>query len=133
MRIRPDRSKFERSAEGFSLAPLWTELLADVSTPVGVFPAMAGDGPGILLESVERSERWGRYSFVAGDPAAVVIADADGLHIEDVARRLVVQAPWGIRLFPNMYMMFVADTTFYRKTTAYKLAESVIREAIPTC
>ena len=28
-------------------------------------------------------------------------------------------------------MMFVADTTFYRKTTAFKLAESVIRETIP--
>ncbi len=65
---------------------MWTELLADVSTPVGVFPRLAGDGPGILLESVERSERWGRYSFVAGDPAAVVIVDQDGLRVQDVAR-----------------------------------------------
>jgi hypothetical protein len=48
-----------------------------------------------------------------------------------IARRLMVEAPWGIRLYPNLYMMFVADTTFYRKTTAFKLAESVIRDTIP--
>jgi hypothetical protein len=48
-----------------------------------------------------------------------------------IARRLVVEAPWGIRLYPNLYMMFIADTTFYRKTTAFKLAESVVRDTIP--
>jgi anthranilate synthase component 1 len=79
---------FDALATGHALVPVWTELLADVSTPVGVFPALAGDGPGVLLESVERSERWGRYSFVAGDPAAVLVADADGLRISDVVRDL---------------------------------------------
>ena len=70
---------------------MWAELLADVSTPVGLFPAVAGDGPGILLESVERSERWGRYSFVAGDPAATLVVDADGLRIEDAVRELPLE------------------------------------------
>jgi anthranilate synthase component 1 len=55
---------------------------------VGLFPAVAGDGPGILLESVERSERWGRYSFVAGDPAATLVIDAEGLRIEDAVREV---------------------------------------------
>ena len=73
------------------MVPVWSELLADVSTPVGLFPAVAGDGPGILLESVERSERWGRYSFVAGDPAATVIVDADGLRIQDATRDLPIE------------------------------------------
>jgi len=82
MRIRPDRATFERLAAAWPLAPVWTELLADVSTPVGVFPSLAGDGPGILLESVERSERWGRYSFAAGDPAAVVVADPNGVRAQ---------------------------------------------------
>ena len=71
--------------------PVWAELLADVSTPVGLFPAVAGDGSGILLESVERSERWGRYSFVAGDPAATVVVDAEGLRIEDEAREVSLE------------------------------------------
>jgi anthranilate synthase component 1 len=88
MRVLPDPETFERLAAEWPLVPMWTELLADVSTPVGVFPGLAGDGPGVLLESVERSERWGRYSFVAGDPAAVVVVDGEGLHVRDVVRTL---------------------------------------------
>jgi anthranilate synthase component I len=88
MQVRPDRSTFETLAAAWPLVPVCTELLADVSTPVGAFPALAGDGPGIVLESVERSERWGRYSFVAGDPAAIVVVDGDGLRIEAPARPL---------------------------------------------
>jgi anthranilate synthase component 1 len=74
------------------MVPVWTELLADVSTPVGLFPAVAGDGPGLILESVERSERWGRYSFVAGDPAATVVVDGDGVRIEQIVRPLPTMA-----------------------------------------
>src|SRR5881296_3612681 len=88
VKVRPDRKAFDELASSWALVPMWTELLADVSTPVGVFPALAGDGPGILLESVERSERWGRYSFAAGDPAAVMVVDAGGLHLLDVVREL---------------------------------------------
>ena len=95
LQVRPDRATFERLAADWPLVPVWAELLADVATPVGLFPALAGEGPGILLESVERSERWGRYSFVAGDPAAIVIVDDLGLRITDVARPLPVEAPIG--------------------------------------
>ncbi len=92
LQIRPGREAFAAMAADRPLAPVWAELLADVSTPVGLFPAVAGDGPAILLESVERSERWGRYSFVAGDPAAVVLAGPDGVEFRDVVREL----PWSI-------------------------------------
>ena len=94
LRIRPDRETFHALASNWPLVPVWAELLADVSTPVGVFPALAGDGPGVLLESVERSERWGRYSFVAGDPAAVVVVGPGGTtEIRDVARELPLPEP----------------------------------------
>jgi anthranilate synthase component 1 len=93
LRIHPDRDTFERLAAEYPLVPVWAELLADVTTPVGLFPAVAGGGPGILLESVERSERWGRYSFVAGDPAAVLVVDASGLHLRDVVRELPTGEP----------------------------------------
>ncbi|MBA3363325.1 MAG: chorismate-binding protein, partial [Actinobacteria bacterium] len=86
--IRPDRNGFEALAREWALVPMWAELLADVSTPVGLFPTVADAGPGILLESVERSERWGRYSFVGGDPAATLILDGAGLRIQDAVRDL---------------------------------------------
>jgi anthranilate synthase component 1 len=91
LQVRPDRESFERLAEGHALAPVWTELLADVSTPVGVFPSLAADGSGILLESVERSERWGRYSFVAGDPAAILVGGPAGLEVRELARDLPME------------------------------------------
>jgi anthranilate synthase component 1 len=96
LQVRPDREAFERLASEWPLVPVWAEILADVATPVGLFPAIAGDGPGILLESVERSERWGRYSFVAGDPAAVLTVDAAGARLEDVARPLPAAPQTGL-------------------------------------
>lgn len=96
LHVRPDRQEFDRLATEWPLVPVWAELLADVATPVGLFAAVAGDGPGILLESVERSERWGRYSFVAGDPAAVLVADGGGARLTDVARPLPATPPEGL-------------------------------------
>jgi anthranilate synthase component 1 len=88
LQIRPEREAFDALAASWPLVPVWAELLADVSTPVGLFPGLMADGPGLLLESVERSERWGRYSFVAGDPAAIVVGDRDGLRFTEVRRQL---------------------------------------------
>lgn len=48
-----------------------------------------------------------------------------------VGRRLYGEAPWGIKIYTNLYLMLIADTTYYRKSTAYKLAEQIAREAIP--
>ena len=91
--ILPDRSTFDALAADWAMVPVWAELLADVSTPVGLFPSLAGGGPGVLLESVERSERWGRFSFVAGDPAAIVVADGDGMRVTEVRRPLPLAPP----------------------------------------
>jgi len=44
-----------------------TRLDSDLETPVGLFIRLAGDLPGILLESAEVDGRWGRYSIIALD------------------------------------------------------------------
>jgi hypothetical protein len=73
------------------------------------------------------------WASAAGNQTPVIFHQAAGIWLLSVAiaRRLVVRAPWGIQLYPNFYMMFIADTTYYRKTTAFKLAERVIRDTIP--
>jgi len=93
LQVYPDRTTFDRLAADWPLVPVWAELLADIGTPVGLLPAIAGEGPALLLESVERSERWGRYSFVAGDPAAILVADDAGVHLRDVVRDLPIGEP----------------------------------------
>lgn len=72
MRIRPSRDEFRALAVGSTVVPVWTELLADVDTPVGAFTKVVGEDPGFLLESVEHGERWSRYSFVGCEPTAVL-------------------------------------------------------------
>ena len=46
LQVHPDRESFDRLAADWPLVPVWAEVLADVGTPVGLFPAIAGDGPG---------------------------------------------------------------------------------------
>ena len=54
------------------MVPVWTELLADLETPVAAYAKLVGDGAGFLLESVEHGERWSRYSFVGRNPVATL-------------------------------------------------------------
>ncbi|MGC8462998.1 MAG: anthranilate synthase component I [Acidimicrobiales bacterium] len=72
----PGAEGFCRLARRHRIVPVWRELVADISTPVGVYLQLvgAGDEPGFLLESVEGGERWGRYSFVGRRPLATLVA-----------------------------------------------------------
>jgi hypothetical protein len=51
---------------------------------------------------------------------------AAGLWLLSVAvgRRLYREAPWGIKIYPNLYLMLIVSTTYYRKFTAYKMADA---------
>jgi anthranilate synthase component 1 len=49
------------------LVPVYRELAADLETPVSVYLKLAGEGPSFLLESVEKAEQIGRYSFLGVD------------------------------------------------------------------
>ena len=68
LRIRPSREEFASLAACHTVVPVWTELLADLETPVAAYAKVVGDGAGFLLESVEHGERWSRFSFVGRAP-----------------------------------------------------------------
>ncbi|MDP8977687.1 MAG: anthranilate synthase component I, partial [Actinomycetota bacterium] len=62
---RPSRAEFVALAGDHAIVPVWREVLADLQTPVSVYDRVRRvGGPTFLLESVERGERWGRYSFI---------------------------------------------------------------------
>lgn len=73
LRMRPSRDEFHALAAEHTVVPVWTELLADLETPVAAYVKLVGDGNGFLLESVEHGERWARYSFVGRDPVATLV------------------------------------------------------------
>ena len=68
--MRPSRDEFHALAAEHTVVPVWTELLADLETPVSAYLKLVGDGDGFLLESVEHGERWRRFCFVGHDPVA---------------------------------------------------------------
>jgi hypothetical protein len=78
-------------------------------------------------------ERYMAWAGATGNQTPLIFHQAAGLWLlaTAVGRRLYGESPWGVRIYPNLYLMLVAGTTFYRKSTAYKLAESVARSAIP--
>ncbi|MGD9702435.1 MAG: anthranilate synthase component I [Acidimicrobiia bacterium] len=71
--MRPTRDEFRALAAQYTVVPVWTELLADLETPVAAYAKLVGDGTGFLLESVEHGERWSRFSFVGRDPSATLV------------------------------------------------------------
>jgi anthranilate synthase component I len=58
-------------------APVVRELPADLDTPVSVFLKLCRTSPRFLLESVERGEQVGRYSFIGANPYLVVQSTGD--------------------------------------------------------
>ena len=66
--IQPNRATFRELAREHSVVPVWNEVLADLTTPVALFARCVGDEPGFLLESVDRGEHWGRWSFIGRNP-----------------------------------------------------------------
>jgi anthranilate synthase component 1 len=71
--LRPSRDEFVRLArDGWSIVPVWRELLADLTTPVAAFSRLVGDDAGFLLESVEHAGTWGRWSFIGRRPSVTL-------------------------------------------------------------
>ncbi|HEY1801639.1 MAG TPA: anthranilate synthase component I [Terriglobales bacterium] len=67
--LRPDYKEFARLAREATLVPVAKSVAADLLTPVSAFLAVAAKEPdACLLESVERGEQIGRFTFVGARP-----------------------------------------------------------------
>ena len=67
--LHPDYKEFSRLAGTSTLVPVVKSVAADLLTPVSAFLAIAAHEPeAFLLESVERGEQIGRYTFLGSHP-----------------------------------------------------------------
>jgi hypothetical protein len=48
-----------------------------------------------------------------------------------IGRQLYIHTPWRQRVFPNLYVMLVAVSTYYRKSAGLNLAHDMARAAMP--
>ncbi len=67
----PDMDAFLGLAKKGNIVPVYSEILADMETPVSAYLKIAGDPYSFLLESVEGGEKWARYCFLGSRPSAV--------------------------------------------------------------
>ena len=67
--IHPTLEEASRIAQGYRSVPVWRTMLSDSRTPVEVLRALkAVSRHTFILESLEDSARWGRYTFLGYDP-----------------------------------------------------------------
>jgi anthranilate synthase component 1 len=90
LEILTDRQTVEATARAFPLVPVWAEMPIGELRPVEAFQALAGDGPGMLLEELDLSGRSVGFTIVAADPAALVVADRKGVRVGSVKRPLPI-------------------------------------------
>ncbi len=86
--IRPDYKKFSRLARESTLVPVVKSVMADLLTPVSAFLAISrGEENAFLLESVERGEQIGRYTFLGARPYMQLRAQGAGVVVERGKKR----------------------------------------------
>jgi len=126
---QPDIETFKRYSQEGKLVPVFREWPADMETPVSVFLKLRKAAPAFLLESVERGEQLGRYSFIGASPSHTMEATMreaiirprhvggkeervpldtlkgpDPLHI--LERLMVKPAPGGVAKVPGLPRFF---------------------------
>jgi anthranilate synthase component I len=85
--IRPTFKEFCRFAEQGNLIPIYQELLMDLETPLSFFKRLERDDYSFLLESVEGSERWARYSFLGTRPQCIFKARGNQVDIMETGKK----------------------------------------------
>jgi anthranilate synthase component I len=79
--IQPTFKDFCLLAKRGNLIPVYQELLMDLETPLSFFKRLERDRYAFLLESVEGSERWARYSFLGTRPQRIFQARGNKVEI----------------------------------------------------
>lgn len=81
--IYPDKEQFLKIAKDKSVLPVYTEILADLETPVSVFQKVKTDKYDYLLESVESGVNVGRFSFIGTNPKFIFKSQKNQITIID--------------------------------------------------
>ncbi len=78
MNLKPTLEEAKSLAANGNYCPLYTEVPADLETPVSAYLKVARGSYSYLLESVEGGERLARYSFIGTEPYRTLRTEADG-------------------------------------------------------
>jgi anthranilate synthase component 1 len=100
--IQPSFKDFCQLAKQGNLIPVYQELLMDLETPLSFFKRLERDRYSFLLESVEGSERWARYSFLGTRPQRIFKARGDRVEIIENGEIEKLISPAPLRLLEEL-------------------------------
>ncbi len=84
--IYPSLTEVKQYEKEYKTVPVGKEIFSDFCTPVQVLRILKSSSKHVfILESVERQEKWGRYTFLGYDPAMEIVCNDGILQIKDVA------------------------------------------------
>jgi anthranilate synthase component 1 len=100
--IQPSFKEFCQLARQGNLIPVYQELLMDLETPLSFFKRLERDRYAFLLESVEGSERWARYSFLGTQPQRIFKARGNQVEIIDNGKTKRLQSAAPLQLLQDL-------------------------------
>jgi len=109
----PDKKLFQEKARQGNLIPVYTEVIADMETPVSAFMKL-GDSPySFLLESVESGGGIGRYSFLGTNPSLIFKSRGTEAEITEQGRTRKIQTENPLMFLKGLLKNYrpVADET----------------------
>jgi anthranilate synthase component I len=81
LEVQPSLDEVRALAAEHTVVPLRHTFISDTETPVSAYLRLRGDGPSFLLESAERGQRFGRWSFLGVQQRTVIRLDGGVLTI----------------------------------------------------
>ncbi len=100
--IQPSFEEFCELAKQGNLIPVYQELLMDLETPLSFFKRLERDRYSFLLESVEGSEHWARYSFLGTAPYRVFKARRDQIEIIERGKLRKLSSPSPLKVLEEL-------------------------------
>ena len=71
-----DYTEFTHLSKSFKTVPVYRRVLADLLTPISAYMKLAkGADYAFILESVEKGEKYGRYSFIGRNPDLIISSE----------------------------------------------------------
>src|SRR3954452_12381954 len=84
--VGPSLDEVRALAREHTLVPLRHTFIDDCETPVSAYLKLRGEGPSFLLESADKGQRFGRWSFLGVQPRSVIRVDGGRLTVDGVER-----------------------------------------------
>lgn len=101
--LYPSKEEVKKLLSSYKTVPVFYELLIDNCTPVGLFAVLKEKYENcFILESVDNSEQWGRYSFIGIDPKTEIRIYGDEAQIIRGGNCETKKCPDPIKLFNEM-------------------------------